>query len=591
MKSWWRQHQWDVIIVLGLAAFLLGLAGFAQAGRGYPWLDCAYLSIQLFVLQSGAEVVSPPWMLEVARFVAPLTLSYAAVMGFLFFLRDHLRVWTMRWLRGHALIAGSGPAALTLARQFRRQGLKVILVGGAEGDQAMAEANAHGIPVLPGDPGDRHLLRDARIDQAAWLVCLTGDDGSNLHVAMSAYELTRRRPPGDDALRCRLELHDDRLRDLFVRHPVFSKESDRFEAEVFSRYEMAARDLFDRFPLETDDGGRLFPAAHLAIMGFGKLGRALLMQSALIGHLASRRPLRLTVFDRGAANWERRLRQRYPGLWECCDLTFVEGDLEDPTFSEGTWLGAPAVGPEMLTLAVCLEDAVLGLSRLLDLLEGLGDRPGRLLLRLRDGEGLAELLRGCPGRPGGRPLHPFAVTTELFSWDNVVRSRLDSLARIIHDEYRRRRLADGDSETTNPSLVSWSRLPEDLRVSNRRQADHIPVKLRALGLTCRPAPERPPDRGTPAPGATTPLPRLFTFTPEQVEILSHLEHRRWNADRFLSGWRRGPADKPRRVSPWLVPYEELPEEIKEYDREAVRQIPTLLAAAGLEIVPLAPATD
>jgi hypothetical protein len=66
-----------------------------------------------------------------------------------------------------------------------------------------------------------------------------------------------------------------------------------------------------------------------------------------------------------------------------------------------------------------------------------------------------------------------------------------------------------------------------------------------------------------------------------------MEHDRWCADRYLTGWQFGPAaDKPNRISPYLVPYDELTEEVKQYDREVVLQIPELVALVGERIVRL-----
>ena len=55
-----------------------------------------------------------------------------------------------------------------------------------------------------------------------------------------------------------------------------------------------------------------------------------------------------------------------------------------------------------------------------------------------------------------------------------------------------------------------------------------------------------------------------------------MEHARWNAERWLAGWRLGKKDLIKKTSPWLLPWEELPDEIKEFDRQAVREIPLRL---------------
>ena len=67
-----------------------------------------------------------------------------------------------------------------------------------------------------------------------------------------------------------------------------------------------------------------------------------------------------------------------------------------------------------------------------------------------------------------------------------------------------------------------------------------------------------------------------------------MEHARWCADRHLGNWRYGETpDKARKISPYLVPYDKLTEEIKQYDREAVLQIPELVKLAGQRIVRVA----
>jgi hypothetical protein len=142
----------------------------------------------------------------------------------------------------------------------------------------------------------------------------------------------------------------------------------------------------------------------------------------------------------------------------------------------------------------------------------------------------------------------------------------ERIARAIHEKYRRDQ--QGRKPASDPAMQPWERLAEHLKESNRRQAEHIPVKLRAIGRTMAPAKERP---------------AITAFTPEEVELLAELEHERWVAERRAAGWTAGPRDPERKTTPYLVPWADLAEEIREYDREAVRGIPDFLAGAGLEI--------
>ena len=64
---------------------------------------------------------------------------------------------------------------------------------------------------------------------------------------------------------------------------------------------------------------------------------------------------------------------------------------------------------------------------------------------------------------------------------------------------------------------------------------------------------------------------------ELTELLAKNVHENWAKARLEDGWTYGPVrDGEKKITPCLVPYEELPEEEREYDRrtamETVRQI-------------------
>jgi hypothetical protein len=83
----------------------------------------------------------------------------------------------------------------------------------------------------------------------------------------------------------------------------------------------------------------------------------------------------------------------------------------------------------------------------------------------------------------------------------------------------------------------------------------------------------------------------FEFTDEEFDMLAIAEHKRWMAERLESGWRLGPKDSRRKTTPYLVPFDELPDDIADLDREAVRQIPDALAMIDLKAVRSATSSD
>lgn len=63
-------------------------------------------------------------------------------------------------------------------------------------------------------------------------------------------------------------------------------------------------------------------------------------------------------------------------------------------------------------------------------------------------------------------------------------------------------------------------------------------------------------------------------------------HERWAANRIRDGWEYGPEyDGAQKKHPCLIPYEQLPEGEKEYDRSTARHTIQLLLHAGFQIIP------
>lgn len=69
------------------------------------------------------------------------------------------------------------------------------------------------------------------------------------------------------------------------------------------------------------------------------------------------------------------------------------------------------------------------------------------------------------------------------------------------------------------------------------------------------------------------------------ERLSEAAHIVWMEGKIRDGWTYGQeTDKNRKIHNCLVPYEQLSEADKESDRDMVRGIPAILAAAGYRMV-------
>ena len=70
-----------------------------------------------------------------------------------------------------------------------------------------------------------------------------------------------------------------------------------------------------------------------------------------------------------------------------------------------------------------------------------------------------------------------------------------------------------------------------------------------------------------------------------AELIAKNTHEVWAANRIATGWTYGPVrDDAKRETPCMVPYEELPESEKKYDRDTSLETLKLIMKLGFRIV-------
>lgn len=141
---------------------------------------------------------------------------------------------------------------------------------------------------------------------------------------------------------------------------------------------------------------------------------------------------------------------------------------------------------------------------------------------------------------------------------------IEDVAKAIHEDYVRKRIETGQIE-----YGDWDSLRDDLKLSNIKQAYGYFDKLSAIGCVM----------------SRTPIGEsVEELTDEEVEFLSIIEHDRWVTERKASGWVYGEEkDSDNRISPYMVGWDAITEEIREYDREAVRNILPILRKMGVGV--------
>lgn len=578
----WREMRWLAGVLSALAALILGYVGISDYLGHLPDQphhtpgDILYLTFRLFTLDGDWIIGEKNGPLMVAKFLAPAVTLYTAALTVLAVFRRQLQQLRVRMLwRNHVIVCGLGRKGMQLLREFRQRGDRVAAIECQEGNDNIPIARALGAVVLVGDAADELMLRRAGVRNAGRILCVCEEDGVNVESAVRAFEQAGGPSTVESTtgkLSCRVHLVDDKLCELFKQHALFYRQDDRFEAAVFNTYANAARLLWNNHPLDrvriTAEDSR---TVHLMLLGFGRMGQAILLAAAKVGHFANGRKLAVTVAAADLEGHRRHFTAMYPQLEQVIDIRWMAQDVEDPQpRALLEQLGSDE--SQILTVAVCLEERDRNLPVALNLPRKIHRREIPVHVWLSERTGLASLLEGDRhSAVAGRNVNPFGEVEKTCSLELVLLEKLDQLARIVHQTYVNKRLREGAKPDSDPALGPWAHLNEGLKDSNRQQADHLAVKLRAIGCEMIPA------------GSSSHLPRR-TINPQEMEVLAKMEHVRWNADRFLAGWTPGEKNTAELRTPYLVSWDELSEEIRDYDREAVRNLPVLAQEMGMRIV-------
>lgn len=574
VRRYWRGM---LVLLVILMTFVLGYWGlqlhFARQGQCRSFWDIGYFVLYLFVMEAGEAEGSVPWQLIAARWLGAGVTFWAVLRASLLLFGERVQAALPNFWRRHVVICGLGRKGFQLAEEFRARSWRVAVIEADPDNAHLARCRELGAVVFSGDAADATLLTRARAYRARYVFMMTGNDGTNVAGAMQLHHMKKERPRDSRLTTCMVHLVDLHLCALFKQHSLFRDDTDQLEVRVFNAFENAARMLLKEHPLEGDTAEDFCKQPHLAVLGFGKMGQSVALQAAKTAHYASGKPLRITVIDRNAERLSELFLGCYPAFTDLCDTAFIQAEINSVTTIKRLVDWARDEG-QRLTVAVCLDEDSESLEAATRLAAQLRGHEVPVYVRMAEINGLAALFEGQEGNAAWMGLlRPFALICHTCRIETVLEEEQDQLARAIHGAHVKKKSEKGTTDG-DPSMQPWDRLAPTFRDSNRQQADHIPVKLRAVGCC---------DVAREAPGAA-----VEAFTEDEVELLAKMEHNRWNAERFLGGWTKGkcaPEDKERlRITPYLVPWEELPNDIQEYDRDAVREIPAHLERIGRKAV-------
>ena len=554
-----RRECWgigiSILLTIGLGS--IGYADyFAGLNQHVSLSDLLYMALGLFTF-SFTPTGDIPWQLDVARWLAPLLLSYAAVKTIMLMLHSRLLLRRVRGLQNHAVVCGLDGHGRSIVQALVAKGISTVVIEPDPINVHLGWAANHGITVLTGNPRDMSNLIQANIVQAKYLLAFTEDDAINTEIIVQIYQLkltNSSTPP----LKSIAHVQNHELAAVLYDDAVFSKDYDNFSARVINMRQMAARWLLTQHGPDSELITEIATIGEIRILllGSNEFVENLILRLAKLGHYGTSCPISITLAGPQAIEQLAAFNKHWPVLSEIIriqaqdiELSFLNTQITQQLINR--------FKPSMIYVCATDTESTLIWSKALERLKM--DCPV-IVCQFSD-DVLAKRIEAI-----------FALHTQfkfvypasaILNFDNIFNATQDQLAIAIHNNYVASQIAAGDTSEKNASLVDWDKLPETLKDANRNQADHLQIKCRVI---------------TGEQHCTTKQVEQSINDKKMLEHLAHMEHERWMAEKLLDGWQytQGSKDIEARKSPSLITWEQLPESERQKDLDSVHNIPQLL---------------
>ncbi|TFH54312.1 MAG: hypothetical protein E4G89_00250 [Methanothrix sp.] len=571
IRVFWRKHlrniwgnvQWPLIAALGLIALVLGYIGFEKHfdiyGVVYSPFDLLYASLQLFVIGAPIEIGPIPIELELARYLAMAVAFYTVSTALMVILNEQVQSLRLKIIRDHIVICGLGHKGSHLLKKLNESGEQVVVIECDDTNNMLKTCKEQGTIVLSGDAEDKELLRKAGVHNAKYIVSFCGDDSTNIQVAIQSRELAIGR---SKMLTCIASINDPHFSQILGGLEIEMEKNNFFRLEFFNIFDIGVRTLLKQYP----PCDNLHTIPHILVVGLGDIGENLIVQLARkwrLKHMELGKRICITLIDKNAESIKESVYSRYPQLEKVCEVVALKLNIESSEFYQSKLL-LESQDRNITSVYICLNEDYLGMPVALMLRKQLRDEKIPIIVQTNQDSGMVTLLEG----EGFENLHVFGLLDRACEPDLVLGGIREILARAFHEEYLIHQKEIDADPSLNPSNVIWDELAEDLKESNKFQADHIGIKLKAIDCGIEPLIDWDAES--------------FEFTPVEMELMAEMEHERWVEERLELGWVYG-EKKDEKKSPYLVPWEQLSDKIKEYDRVFIRKLPALLAHTGFQI--------
>ena len=333
--------------------------------------------------------------------------------------------------------------------------------------------------------------------------------------------------------------------------------------------------LEENLPWKT---GKEIQDVHLLVIGLGKMGQSLVVESAQRWRRLEPREqgkLSISIIDLAADQKLLSMMVQFPQLKTVASLNPLTMNIHSADFQQ--------LEPHFLEddrymldkVYICLDNESLSLHTALSLNQQLRTHQVPIVLRMVESGGLSQLLQeDMCGSGAFENLHVFDLLDKTCTCDLLLKGSHEIIARNLHTFYLEGITESEKEARQDDACLPWDQLSSLYKEKNRRQADRIPMILKEASYRINPL------QDLDAESFQFPAGRINGR--DEITVMSAIEHELWCQEHFKQGWRQGPErDDEDKIHPNLLPWEDSEQEkTKKY----IRDLPQILARAGFQIV-------
>ena len=481
------------------------------------------------------------------------------------------------------------------------------------------------------DATDSLVLKKLNIENSQHLVLLAGKDTENIEIALAVSDVLKGCEKKIDYKNTYIHIEDSDLH-KFYREGGLLDDSSLLHIKIFSMDKNSARSLFLEHDIDGEnrkyiDSNRPF---SIVVVGNSNLALEVISQACEIAHFPNENVMTIYCIDNNIAAFRRLIYYRYPNIDEIptINLEFKKLNFQSRKFyTDSLWKN------DVTNIILCHKDS----QDNLDIVSELADSTylenikknrmnTKIHIAIYENKQIAKNLN--LNQLQFMYFDVFAETSKMAASEMIIDEKFEVIARCIHASYEEK--YDLNREYADSYINhKWSesaRLSD--RDSNRSQAYHLPIKVKAMGLRIVSSEDKEEEylvqnrniinttsitveRKQLGLDDTTleeitknyvdkkdekcesnsqysyqEVEKYFSYFPEDIdsiliEKLIRSEKNRWNAYHYLNGWTKAASKKKDlKEHDCLVPLMELPKDRKYtvlYDIYSILYIPNFLA--------------